>query len=180
MKREISYTDLHRQFLELTERDKSYMERVCISLFPNDKDMQMELMQYFADKFLDVLIKWSDQKDEPMPQQYFRMVFQNICKRYYSQHIRYKHRHISLPPQLDIANDIEDDSLYQELEEYVAKLSPKERGIIEIYQQSNGTAHFAQLLGVSNGNARVILHRIVYKLKSIKSHKENGMNANGK
>ena len=69
MKREISYTDLHRQFLELTERDKSYMERVCISLFPNDKDMQMELMQYFADKFLDVLIKWSDQKDEPMPQQ---------------------------------------------------------------------------------------------------------------
>lgn len=166
---------LHSLFMELAEGNAEYLETVCACFYPCDVRRQEEMMQAVTVQLLDVLEAWMERERCPMPHPYFRTVFQNLCKRYHRQQQEHQQHHVPLDKRADAILPDDTPSLYARLDELLDQLNDRDREVIELYCRSGDSATFASRMGVSPGYARVILHRIVTKLRSLKAlmDKEN-------
>ena len=164
----------HQQFIALAKSNDSYMGRLCAYFFPNDMEQHREMMQAVLVEMVPVVERWEQRHAEPMTAAYFCTVFRNSCLHYYTSHRKHRDKHTLLPlDQLPPTVDEDNASLYPTLYDLIDHLTSEERCVLECYFQSENSTDMAQQMGISPGNARVRLHRIVSKLRTLKAAFDN-------
>lgn len=144
--------------------------RVCCAYVPDDADRQ--------DLYQEVLIRiWRNLESfrgESRLSTWMYRVAVNTCLGWLRQEHRrsqllarateeQRHAATRQPPRHDrpVAADV------QRLYETIARLSPVDRLLVSLYLEEMSTAEMASVLGISDGNVRVKLHRVKVRLRQM-------------
>ena len=158
------------QFAAAVEQHRDALYRVCCAYVRDEADRQ--------DIYQEVLIHVWKSLDTFRGQSrigtWMYRVAVNTCLGWLRREKRRSHmlerareelQAVALNPEHSIAQPVADD--VQQLYARVARLAPVDRLLVSLYLEEMDSAEMASVLGISEGNVRVKLHRIKNQLREL-------------
>jgi RNA polymerase sigma-70 factor (ECF subfamily) len=155
-------------FEEIYREYAAKIYRLCMA-YVNDRDMAQDLTQ---DTFATVWEKLATFRNESAIGTWVYRIATNKCLRSLEQTTRIKRT--ELPPQLSEPPEAaHGEEMITRLYQCIAGLEEVERIIISLELEEVPQAEIATIVGISEGNVRIKIHRIKNKLeKKLKEYEE--------
>ena len=145
-------------FEEIYKQYSPQIFRVCMG-YINDQDLAKDLTQ---ETFISVWKNLASFRNQSKISTWIFRIATNNCLRMLEKSGRFKT--VDLPPEVPDHFEVSKDEKLIFLYSCIAELEETERIIISLVLESIPHAEIADIVGVSNGNIRIRVHRIKEKL----------------
>ena len=159
---------VEQQFIELVNQNQGIVIKVC-KLYCSDREMQRDLYQEVVLQLWKAFPKF---RAEAKPSTWIYQIALNTVISDYR-----RNKKVGQKVELDeVFFEIPDDDTNTEQQEQIDwlnkainVLNDTEKAILMLYLEDKTHDEIAEIIGISNGNVRVKLHRIQERLKKLKN-----------
>ena len=159
---------VEQQFIELVNQNQGIVIKVC-KLYCSDREMQRDLYQEVVLQLWKAFPKF---RAEAKPSTWIYQIALNTVISDYR-----RNKKVGQKVELDeVFFEIPDDDTNAEQQEQIDwlnkainVLNDTEKAILMLYLEDKTHDEIAEIIGISNGNVRVKLHRIQERLKKLKN-----------
>ncbi len=159
------------RYREIIEANRDRIFRICCS-YVRDQDERMDV---FQDIIINIWKSLETFRDESEVTTWVYRIAVNTCLTYLrTEKRRLKYYDSGASMTVDLIPQEEEDEGQEELHrsiehmyKCISRLSPVDRALVALYLEDVGSKETAEILGISEVNVRVKLHRIRKALKSL-------------
>jgi RNA polymerase sigma-70 factor, ECF subfamily len=170
--------DKESRFKEIIESNKDRIFRICCG-YVHDEDERKDVYQEIV---INIWKSLDGFRGQSLVSTWIYKIAVNTCLGYLRTETRRRKyldpessKHLDLIPQED--HDETQEELHRSIDHMyrcISTLSPVDRALIALYLEDVSSKESAEILGMSEPNVRVRLHRIRKVLKSLLEEKVNG------
>ena len=159
----------HQQFESLHQDYHAMVHQMCKGFVKGQEDLAQDLTQ---ETFINIWRSLDKFRGASSYKTWIYRITVNTCLKFIrcdqARHQTSLNEHHALPDE--VQNSKTQDSPYQELYQAIGQLSKVDRLIIMLVLDELKYAEIAEVMGMSEGNLRVKIHRIKKNLKKLLHH----------